>query len=208
MKKLQRKQLFELMQEMPMLDRHELLSIVGGDQYYLDRSGHLINTVSNPNVHEIHVDGAKKSFTIDSGTIIRSGSTDNGHGQYRDALFIDGANKGLFEYMADNTNVEWGLSYKGSGKRFDGKMYTNFDESTLDIDPHKGYDTHVHNHPHNTRCCDDADWASVYDFTYPDGRYYSKYNYRTMELYTKDNDGRHYDDLKYLERVYGSGSSH
>lgn len=197
MKTLQRMQLDKLKKEMPMLDQEELGMVIGGDRYCFDKSGHLYNTIADDNVNEIYVDGAKKPYTIvDSGTTIHAGDKEHS------GVSIDGADKKLFEYMADNTDVEWGYSYNGNGKSYTGKLNTDHDHSGVEVSPHKGYENFVHNHPGGARVCDDEDFNAMYTFTYPEGKYTSQYNYKNFLLYTKDQDGKHYDLLDRLERVY------
>lgn len=103
MKKLTKSQLSELKTEMPMLDNKALLSIIGGDRYYFDQSGHYLKTEqSTDNVIIIGNQQMALSGTLDG---LCSGNESG-------VCFTgSGVSAQLFAFLAQNTNVEWAFGY-------------------------------------------------------------------------------------------------
>jgi hypothetical protein len=138
MKKLKRNQISELRKTVPMLDSKELSSIIGGDKYYFDESGHLINREESlENVIYI----GDKSMSL-SGTLDGLESAD-GSG----ILFSgDGVSSQLFEFMAENTNVEWAYGYNSTASG--GMMGSSHQNHSVDLSngDWDSYDSFVHNH--------------------------------------------------------------
>lgn len=150
MKKLLKFNLDELAEIMPVLDRCEMKKIVGGDIYYLNASGKLVNVVTDSSVNKIVCEGDSSGFILPSTTTVCSGNYGINN---RSGLAISGGNAKLFEYLANNTDVEWGMSSNNSdeknGKKGTSNAYitTNYDHSTVDIHPLPGYTNYTHNHP-------------------------------------------------------------
>ena len=106
MKELKRNQISELRKTVPMLDSKELSSIIGGDMYYFDENGRLSDDVVKSEENVIYIgdkcmslsgtlDGLE-SIPVDSSGILFSGA---------------GVSSQLFEFLAENTNVEWAYGY-------------------------------------------------------------------------------------------------
>lgn len=150
MKKLLKLNLDELAEIMPVLDRREMSKIVGGDIYHLNASGQVVKVDKDSSVNKIVCEGDNSGFILPSTTTVTSGIYGN---QGRSGLAISGGNAKLFEYLADNTDVEWGMSSNSSdeknGKKGTSNAFitTNYDHSTVDIHPVQGYTNYTHNHP-------------------------------------------------------------
>ena len=137
MKKLTKKSLEELAKVMPVLSEMEMRSHVGGDHYYFSSEGKLIRQVSS--IENVFHAGGE---TLDiSGTFSVKQSS---------GLMIEGSNIGrdVFEFLADNTSVEWGYSSKNDSQ--EGYLYSSHERHHLtptDIDLYKeGYDNFYHSH--------------------------------------------------------------
>lgn len=160
MKKLTKSSLEELAQTMPVLSEQEQSLYVGGDIYIMDQNGRIIDTQSSSTAHGLLIQGtgpdnsgvytdlesgvmpvAKKYDIEESGVVVGQG----------EELCFEGENVklSLFEFLANNTKVEWGMSYnKGEDG---GYLDTRHQESSS---THRGsrdkYDSFVHNHAGGT----------------------------------------------------------
>lgn len=197
MKTLKRMQLEDLKNEMPLLDRYEILSIVGGGtEYIFNKSGQIISTRTGDDVEDRYCVSGCAWMDVDSGTTtITSGSNVGGEG--RAGVLIQGGNKEMFEYFADNTDVEWGMSYK-SGKKHKNDpvvMSTNYSTDSVDLVATSGYNRFVHSHPNNNTEASPNDQRVAYD--YIKGNKSSNYDYDSFEIYTKKKNeyGSHYSDV-------------
>lgn len=138
MKSLRKSQLSELKAEMPVLDSKELLSIIGGDKYYLDQQGHYLRTEqSSDNViiigsNQLTLSGALNG--LDSG---------NGSGV---SFTGAGVSDQLFAFLSQNTTIEWAYGYN-SGQA-GGLIGTSNQEHGVDLGSGiwNDYDTIAHNH--------------------------------------------------------------
>ena len=141
MKELKRNQISELRKTVPMLDSKELSSIIGGDMYYFDENGRLSDDVVKSEENVIYIgdkcmslsgtlDGLE-SIPVDSSGILFSGA---------------GVSSQLFEFLAENTNVEWAYGYNSTMDG--GMMGSSHRQHSVDLSNGNwgSYDNFVHNH--------------------------------------------------------------
>lgn len=145
MRTILKKQLQELRQEMPIIDKEELMTFVGGDRYYFDTSGNFMR-VADSNENKVYAGNDTVGINIDNVTEIEA-YIDNSSNL--SGVSISGAKYELFEYLAKNTDYEWALSYNGSGDKPEGFMNTNFQEDTINPLYKEGFDSIIHSHPNN-----------------------------------------------------------
>lgn len=173
-KKLTRATIDELQKEMPVLNQYEENGIIGGGGLYIINVNGTISYSANSSSDEVII----AIGSIDSGNIIRlPGDTqinptpDGGY-----MITGSGINRSLYEYITQNTRVEWAL-YENSETGYCGGMNTSciYDKATFYDMP--GCDTATHNHEYNSNPSkEDMMGAGHYDYYNiyyePNGSYY------------------------------------
>lgn len=143
MKKLVKSSLEELALEMPVLTELEQMAFIGGDKYVFNDKGELIETEECDEDYFVvgFGDTAKELQLSGDLTLTQDNS---GIGFEGSAM-----QKDVFEFLAQNTTVEWGYSFNEENNT-QGFLYTSNDETTINGLPYKdGYDSFVHNHGSN-----------------------------------------------------------
>lgn len=174
-KKLTRATIDEVRKEMPILSVEEEKSVIGGDGglYIINEDGTIVYSGNSSSDGVIIAIGS-----IDSGNIIRlprdtqiNKTPDGGY-----MITGSGISKSVYEYITQNTRVEWAL-YENSETGYCGGMNTSnhYDNVTLYDMP--GCDTATHNHQYNSNPGrKDLIGAGHYDYYNiyyePDGAYY------------------------------------
>ena len=176
MRTILKKQLQELRQEMPIIDKEELMTCVGGDRYYFDTSGNYTR-IPDSTVNKIYAGEDTKGFKIDEATVIEQYTIEDSD---KSGVSISGASYKMFEYLAQNTDYEWALSYNGLGKKPEGFLNTDFKEDAVNPLYKKGYDSIIHSHPHNSD-------PSSQDQAVKSGLIYQgEYDYKSFAVYKPD----------------------
>ena len=138
MKKKIRHALAELSKECVTLPHQEMRSVVGGDRYTFDSSGMLIGyEKSDDNWVSVGGNSMQISAPLDG--------LDSEHGSC--ATFSgSGVSASLFEFLANNTNVEWAYAFnaeQGGGMMTTSNEAHSVNTSGINFD---NYDSIVHNH--------------------------------------------------------------
>lgn len=163
---------------------------VGGDVFVMDQFGHIINTVSDSTKHGLMIEGTGPDNSgvytdLDSGVMPVERYRDESGNKVPDGLYFEGDNVklSLFEFLADNTKVEWGMSYnKGEDGGYLDTMHQ--ESSSTHHGSRDKYDSFVHNHAGGT-------WASPDDLTT-----FDQYN-------TPNKNGNKYDNFSiYNEQTH------
>lgn len=149
MKKITRKNLMDLAKCMPQLSEFEQRECIGGDKFIFNTKGELVERISCE----------MNSFWVGDKSIVLSGalsvSFESGVGLEGNAV-----NKEVFEFFAQNTDVEWALSTSGNMQGF---LYSSNDESSINAKfaMRKGYDSFYHNHGGNYANSDNIDMSYI-----------------------------------------------
>ncbi len=107
MRKKIRQALAELSQECTALSHQEMVNAVGGDRYYFDSSGMLIDKKESTDNVAIVGDNTLALY----GSLSGYDATDKNE-QYKCTYYTgDGVSDRLFEFLANNTDVEWCYAY-------------------------------------------------------------------------------------------------
>lgn len=151
MRKKIRQALAELSQECTALSQQEMKGVVGGDRYYFDSSG-ICTHIEVSNEHVAIVGNNKLA-------LYGSLSGLNGTGDKCANITGDGVSLGLFEFLAQNTDVEWGYAYNAGESG--GFLMTSNMEFQIELNKErenmvKGYEYCAHNH--GIRPKDMPDW--------------------------------------------------
>ena len=171
--KLTRALIDEIRKEMPILSEDENKCVIGGGSLYIiGDHGTITYSGSTPSDKTMIAVGS-----IEGGNVFYvSGdvsfcSTDNG---YR--ISGSGASKELFEFLANNTDVEWAMYEDStSGYAF---IDTSNQYRSVTVGNYSGYDTFYHNHEYNHVPSDtDLDFSSegYYDNYYIYHEYSNSY---------------------------------
>ena len=171
-----------------------------GVRYVFNSSG-VLEKEEPYNGPDILVVGGNKPLELTSGTKIYKENAEE-HGI--SGLRIEGNIDSVFKYMAKNTNVEWGMSYEGSGKKLSGVMRTDYLRDKVEFLPISGYGHYVHTHPEGTGIPskDDKDVEVQYDRK--KGNKGGDYDYYSFEMYfTNDKGEIEWDTQENLEAKYG-----
>ena len=183
MLRLERIHLQDLEKKFPNLSMEDqVLLMGGGSTYTFDRTGRMTVT-QNAYDHDVVYAGTgsfipSRNLTY---TTFDGEWDDDGNGiltSYSGIRF-SGASRKLFEFLSENTDVEWGLSCNNDGRNPDGVMTTNYNESTVRPDTNlinPGYESLYHSHPHgNGPSPDDEEYYAtlrnrknqeLYDYEY------------------------------------------
>lgn len=155
-KKLTRALIDEIRKEMPVLSLNEEKEVIGGGNLYIiDNRGTITYSSSSSSERNRIVIGS-----IDSGNIfyfsgdVSFTSVANG---YR--ISGSGVSKSLFEFLANNTDVEWAM-YEDSNSGY-GFIDTSNEFRSVNVGNYSGYDTFYHNHEINPSPSDgDLDFSA------------------------------------------------
>lgn len=170
-----------------------------GVRYVFNSSG-VFEKEEPYNGPDVIVVGGNKPLELTSGTKIYKENTEE-HG--KSGLRIEGNIDSVFKYMAKNTNVEWGMSYEGSGKKLSGVMRTDYLKDEVEFLPISGYGHYVHTHPENTALPSENDKNIEAQYNKRKGKYGGDYNYYSFELYfTNDEGDIVWDTQENVERDY------
>lgn len=146
-RKITRATIDEIRKEMPNLNDDEEKSVIGGQGglYIISDDGRIVFSSNSSSDGVIIAIGS-----IDSGNIIRLPG-DTQINQTPDGGYMitgSGINKDLFEYIAQNTSVEWAL-YGNSENGYIPGMNTSNHYRDVTIYGMPGCDTVYHNHEYN-----------------------------------------------------------
>lgn len=181
MKQLTKETLCRFEKNFRILSTNEMRSLIGGDKYIFNASGQITEIIPESGKHIVYANGDNSGFELGQYTNISSGIVGEGN---RQGVLISGASFDLFEYFAQRTNVEWGLSYdsRNNEDEFKGTLSTNCNASEIDPVFCKGDDSYTHSHPGNTP------EPSPKDQGVADNMLNNKeYNYKYFEIYTPGN---------------------
>lgn len=165
MKRLNIAQLEELSKKYLRISEEELMNFYGGGETYrFDSKG---NLRIEQNEFDYNMVFAGNSSYIYDGTLTLSSYVANGVSGHT----INGANLGLFKFLADNTNVEWGALYEGeldSENSTECLLQTTHQKDSvhMEYDTTSGYTSFIHNHPSSYPRYSDTDaetWMDMYD---------------------------------------------
>ena len=168
MKRLNIAQLEELSKKYLRISEEELMNFYGGGETYrFDSKG---NLTIEQNDFDYNMVFAGNSSYIYDGTLTLSSYVSNGVSGHT----INGANLGLFKFLADNTNVEWGALYEGkldSDNSTECLLQTSHQKDSLNMmyDTTSGYTSFIHNHPSsypNYSETDEDTWEYMYNNYY------------------------------------------
>ena len=165
MRKLTKSNLEELAKVMPVLSEEEQKGYVGGNIFYLDRAGHIMETViaDGPDIIRCEPDpsDANKvptgaSFVLPNNVSVSSyvGEGINGDSGEKETyngvkLEGDGLNMDVFGFLAKNTDVEWGYSTP-SEECTGGYMNTTHSENSVKGEVYDDCNIYIHNHRETT----------------------------------------------------------
>lgn len=145
MKTITKKSLDELAKEMPVLKETEMCQLIGGDKYVFDEKGIVIDIIEDPHNYFVVMKGGEE-VSIGIGNDFKATCHVGATGANFEGTAI---NRDVFEFMAKNTNVEWGLCTYGTSKP-GGYLATSCKENTVEIDTDRvkeeGYTNLYHNH--------------------------------------------------------------
>ena len=129
--------------EMPVLKETEMCQLIGGDKYVFDEKGIVIDIIEDPHNYFVVMKGGEE-VSIGIGNDFKATCHVGATGANFEGSAI---NREVFEFMAKNTNVEWGLSTYGTTKP-GGYLVTSNSEHHLSVnDAYKeGYTNFYHNH--------------------------------------------------------------
>ncbi len=165
MKRLNIAQLEELSKKYLRISEEELMNFYGGGETYrFDSKG---NLTIEQNDFDYNMVFAGNSSYIYDGTLTLSSYVSNGVSGHT----INGANLGLFKFLAENTNVEWGALYEGkldSDNSTECLLQTTHqkDSVNMEYDTTSGYTSFIHSHPSSYPNYSDTDaetWMDMYD---------------------------------------------
>lgn len=172
--KLTRALIDEIRKEMPILSEDENKSVIGGQGglYIISKNG-TITYSGNSSSNEVIL-----AFdSIDSGNIVRL-PEDTQINPTPDGYMITGSgiSKDLFNYIAQNTRVEWVL-YENSETGYTPGMNTSNQETKATVYKMPGCDTVYHNHEEKPRPSEsDVSGKGYYQYNYiyfeKDGTYH------------------------------------
>ncbi|MCM1511485.1 MAG: hypothetical protein NC116_12330 [Clostridium sp.] len=194
----------ELSQECTALSHQEMGGIVGGDIYYLDQYGHLDEdkTVLDSGVNKVVVTtstGREREMTLDASTSftnVKEGDAYGNDQKYDNSgMVITNASYRLFEFLAQNTEVEWAISYTGKKKNWDGVVNTSHQKQKVEFIPLSGYSHHVHYHPSGLPLASDNDMHNQANYNHKSEKY-PDYDYSYWGIYYRQED-RGYDTKDY-----------
>lgn len=158
-------------------------------KYCFDESGILVATYpSDQNI--IDVKGNEMELDGDFGYLIISGNVQKG------AFTGSALNKGVFEFMANHTNVEWAYCYKKDSTG--GVLMTSNEEHRTDLvdKPNfyalNGYNCYAHNHS-QTEKGQEEQFRKYNSYPSPeDVQTFGAYGFKYAEIYN-ESDGKYYD---------------
>lgn len=192
------------------------VSVMSGDEgekkykrYCFDESGILTATYpSDQNI--IDVKGSKMELEGDFGYLMISGNVQKG------AFTGSALNKGVFEFLAKHTNVEWAYCYKEGSTG--GVLMTSNEEHQTDLldNPNfyalNGYNCYAHNHSQTEKGYEEKfkrynSYPSQYDIDQM-----KKQGFQYAEIYN-ESDGRYYSfhegstvqGQELAEKIFGKG---
>ena len=177
MAKLKKYTLADLMQDRKKAQQRAMSSM--GDVYKFDTNGHLVDepVEENNTPYDTFWIG-NKSYMVQSKLVVSSYDFsyqgEDGFTKYGQGIAVRGGDGGLFMFLAQNSEVEWGVQYHSTdGKLFDntncaintshheGKCIAQFDASEMTAN---NYNTFTHSHPSNelqSASQDDRDFLSA-----------------------------------------------
>jgi len=180
----------------------EMFLIGGGTAYIMDNYGNIqatnpcdgndrISIVNGSTYGSTFVPdyGSSSGSEIDSGKtfMLSSSITTSHYGQNGAGLTIEGqgSNTALFQFLANNTSVEWGLNSNGKGGD---NCCINSSHETSELDGLflKGYDSYYHSHPANTDYLSEDDYETYQGVENKRDKDTNEktYNYKVMGIYT------------------------
>lgn len=192
------------------------VSVMSGDEgekkykkYCFDESGILVATYPcDQNI--IDVKGNEMELDGDFGYLIISGNVQKG------AFTGSALNKGVFEFLANHTNVEWAYCYKKDSTG--GVLMTSNEEHQTDLldNPDfyalNGYNCYAHNHSQTEKGYEEKyrqynSYPSQYDIDQM-----KKQGFQYAEIYNESDgnyysfrDGSNVQDEDLAKRIFGKG---
>lgn len=147
MNKLKKYTLGQLNQMFTNMTEEELsVYFGGGTTYKFDKKGHMVTEENNFEYNVVCVGSVSQIYdgTLSVSSYICSDGTRGDS--------IQGANIGLFKFLADNTNVEWGAFYKDgldAPSSRDCLLQTTHQRTVCQnrYDENAGYTSYMHSHP-------------------------------------------------------------
>ncbi len=136
MKRLEKNQISELRETMPVLDCYELQAIIGGDgkKYSYNNSGQLV-------VEDLAGGSGTKDVVVINNVTFELNSSVTQEGN---TISFPG-DKDLFQFLADLTSTEIGYGYNNDGSS--GTIYTSGQQNVVyPLTSFKQYDNYVHSH--------------------------------------------------------------
>lgn len=192
------------------------VSVMSGDEgekkykkYCFDESGILVATYpSDQNI--IDVKGNEMELDGDFGYLIISGNVRKG------AFTGSALNKGVFEFLANHTNVEWAYCYKKDSTG--GVLMTSNEEHQTDLldNPDfyalNGYNCYAHNHSQTEKGYEEKfrqynSYPSQYDIDQmkQQGFQYAEIYNESDGNYYSFRDGSNVQDEDLAKRIFGKG---
>ena len=155
--KIQKYTLSQMKEALESLSNREKSVFSGGVKYTVDRDGIFSHPIADGNNYAT-VECGSETYRC-QGDLVFNHSTipydnpNNGWPTQGTLTSITGGDKGLFEFLADNTDVEWGASWNGGKKAGSSTSayLTTINKKDMSVDYVKpGYDTHAHSHPNES----------------------------------------------------------
>lgn len=160
MKTITKKSLDELAKEMPVLKETEMCQLIGGDKYVFDEKGIVIDIIENSHNYFVVMKGGEE-VSIGIGNDFKATCHVGATGANFEGSAI---NREVFEFMAKNTNVEWGLCTYGTSKPGGYLVTSNQAHSVeLKLNKNQDYTCFYHNHGDGINPDSPQDYKEIYN---------------------------------------------
>lgn len=183
-KKVKRLSLSKIEKQMKTLTIKEKLSTIGGKTIYMDSNGSIIDVTEDHSgwtyiniVEQVYGAGYNKFEVLNSWYTQREINSNGGISFY--SFAGDGVTNELFEFLTQNTNVEWGLHESDNKYSI---VETTYGNSSLYPGYYQGYQGFYHNHQYTPN-------PSGNDYKAKDAL--EKYGYQYFGIYY-EKDGNYY----------------
>lgn len=171
----------QLKEALESLSEREKAVIIGGTRYNVDRNGNFSGPINDGNPYDTIVCGSN-TYQCHGSLSFEESPTQydqNGWPVYGTLTeIVGGGEKGLFEFLSDNTDVEFTASWNGgsdAGCDAPAHIATVHSSTTSNAVLMDGYDTHAHSHAGGNLTASNTDLEGVDNFE--DKGYKNLYTY-------------------------------
>jgi len=195
MSKIKKYGLSHLVKTMQTLNDVEKSMFVGGDIIYMDSKGSIVGVTEDSNSYDTIVIG--NTYYTCSGHVtttiendISWSDTDSQQTVYGSRLELQGGDYGLFQFLADNTSVEWQGFYNG-GEDVDSAtlcmLRTIHSSNQVTGSIPTGYNSTIHSHVYGSSSMSEGDEEAA--------EAYGDFGYSTFAVYDKQTGRTSYNDI-------------